>query len=263
MTLLPNATVSFGRCARVDDDGPGEAVGEVVDAGLEDALVLAGRVVLGVLAEVAHVAGRGDPLGHLDHLDVPQAVEFGLELVVPFPRHRDAVVSHGRTLLVSPSSGQSGDCQGAKPATCHHADRGRDCCKGRSSVPVPPRFPAARKRGRRSPSRTARDRRCVVRTGYYTSSGTARRIIRRKARSEHRPPLDGPALGPNPVRQVEFRHAVVARLLRRFELLSRRVAIPAPDRRPPRHRRSRSRTARRGRATAARRPRSSRWRSVP
>src|SRR5205823_2502808 len=86
----------LGQRAHVDDDGPGEPVGQVADAGLEHALVFAGGVVLGVLGEVAHVAGGGDPLGHLDHLDVPHAVQLGLEFVVPFPGHRDAVVCHGR-----------------------------------------------------------------------------------------------------------------------------------------------------------------------
>src|SRR5205085_3055495 len=78
------------------DERPAELVLQVVDARLEDALVLAGGVVLGVLAEVAHVARGGDALGHRDHLGVLQAVEIGPLLVEAFARHRDAVIGHCR-----------------------------------------------------------------------------------------------------------------------------------------------------------------------
>src|SRR5262249_4559414 len=50
----------------VDEVGPVELVLEVVDAGLQHPLVFARGVVLGVLAQVAQVAGGGDPARHLD-----------------------------------------------------------------------------------------------------------------------------------------------------------------------------------------------------
>src|SRR5438067_10377706 len=83
----------LGQLGHVDDDGPGQAVLLPVDAGLQVALVLAGGVVLGVLAEVALVAGLGDTSSDLDHVAV-QASQVALELVVLLLGHGHAFGRH-------------------------------------------------------------------------------------------------------------------------------------------------------------------------
>ncbi len=95
-TRVPKTTVSSGRLLRSTMKARASLSLEGVDAGLEHALVFAGGVVLGVLAEVAEVAGGGDALGHLDHLDVLHAVQVGLEFLVAFSGHRDAFAGHDR-----------------------------------------------------------------------------------------------------------------------------------------------------------------------
>src|SRR5262249_61668301 len=83
------------QAALIDDVGAGELVLQRVDARLQHALVLAGGVILGVLAEIPQVTGRRDPLGHLEHLAVGHAVEVGLELLIAFAGHGDSVGGHG------------------------------------------------------------------------------------------------------------------------------------------------------------------------
>src|SRR5262249_37754767 len=85
----------LGQAALIDDVGAGELVLQRVDARLQHALVLAGGVILGVLAEIPQVTGRRDPLGHLEHLAVGHAVEVGLELLVAFAGHGDSGGGHG------------------------------------------------------------------------------------------------------------------------------------------------------------------------
>ena len=104
----------LGELTAVDDVGAADAVLQLVDPRLEHALVLAGGVVLGVLAEVAHVAGVGHPLGHLNHLGVLLLVEFGPELVVAFAGHRDAVFGHCQ-IAPARSPGASRDAAPGKP----------------------------------------------------------------------------------------------------------------------------------------------------
>ena len=69
--------------ALVDDAGVRDGVLELGDPGLEMALGLLGRVVLGVLGEVALGAGLGDLLRDPGALDGPGVVELVLELLEP------------------------------------------------------------------------------------------------------------------------------------------------------------------------------------
>src|SRR5439155_25959567 len=64
------------------------------DASLLHPLILAGGVVLGVLAKVAHRPRRRNALGDLDHV-LFQSVDIALELLVLFLRHRHAFGRHG------------------------------------------------------------------------------------------------------------------------------------------------------------------------
>ena len=63
----------------VDDDGAPQAILERLDATLEERLLRAGRVVLGVLLEVAVLTRGLDSLDDLGPLDAGQLVELDLE----------------------------------------------------------------------------------------------------------------------------------------------------------------------------------------
>ena len=78
---------------RVDDLGEGELGLDVLDARLDERVLLAGRVVLGVLAQVAVLAGRRDLLDHLRALDALELLELFLQTLVPRRGHRDRI--HG------------------------------------------------------------------------------------------------------------------------------------------------------------------------
>ena len=69
--------------AALDDLGVLEDVLELADAALHVALLVLGRVVVAVLAEVAEQAGRLDLLGDLDAAARGEVVELGLQ---PFVR---------------------------------------------------------------------------------------------------------------------------------------------------------------------------------
>ena len=83
LTLDPNTTVSLGSWLGSMITALASLVRKQVDLGLEQPLVLAGGVVLGVLAQVPEVARRGHPLGHLDHLDVVQVLSSALSFSYP------------------------------------------------------------------------------------------------------------------------------------------------------------------------------------
>ena len=61
-TVAPKATRLARELARVDDLGQRELVLDVLDAALDERLLVARRVVLGVLAEVAVLARDRDRL---------------------------------------------------------------------------------------------------------------------------------------------------------------------------------------------------------
>ena len=65
--------------AALDDLGGLEQVLELADAALHVALLVLGGVVVAVLAEVAHQAGRLDLLGDLDPTPRGEVVELGLQ----------------------------------------------------------------------------------------------------------------------------------------------------------------------------------------
>ena len=82
----------------VDDAGAGEDGFRLGDLGFEHALGLLGRVILGVLAEVALVAGLGDLPGNGRPLHSLHVVQLVLELLEPF-RGVIGYVRHGGAVL--------------------------------------------------------------------------------------------------------------------------------------------------------------------
>ena len=79
----------------VDDLGRAQLLLDVEDAPLDHRLLVLGVVVLGVLRDVAELAGLLDPLGHLATLDRGQVLELLLELLEPVVGEDD-VLGHGR-----------------------------------------------------------------------------------------------------------------------------------------------------------------------
>ena len=120
-----------GQAAAVHDEGPAQGVLQGVDAGLQHALVFAGGVVLGVLAQVAQLAGGGDALGHLDHLDVLHPIQVGLLLLVAFPGHGDSFVGHGVHVLNTTVPA------GARKFGCRRFRRITQCNRGADAPRVP------------------------------------------------------------------------------------------------------------------------------
>ena len=80
VTIVPGADAAVG--AALDDLGRLEQVLELADAALHVALLVLGGVVVAVLAEVAHQAGRLDLLRDLDPPTGREVVELGLQPVV-------------------------------------------------------------------------------------------------------------------------------------------------------------------------------------
>src|SRR5215813_5058917 len=91
---------AVARCGRIDDLGGAHLALELGDAPLDERLLLARRVVLGVLGEVAVGPGLGDRLGDGVAIDALQAVELVAQALVPRARHRRALDRHGILILV-------------------------------------------------------------------------------------------------------------------------------------------------------------------
>src|SRR5258706_15695874 len=84
---------------RIDDLSGPQACLDRLDAALEEGLLLAGRVVLGVLLEVAVLLGGADPGDHLWPLDSSQLVELGSQPRRALDRQvLDALVGRRRRL---------------------------------------------------------------------------------------------------------------------------------------------------------------------
>src|SRR6185503_9229524 len=105
---------------RVDHLGGADLAVQLVDPALGEALLLAGRVVLGVLGEVAVGARLGDRLDDGGALDALEALELLLELVVARSGHRGPRHRHGGTLSRAPSCARRGppDPLTDQQATC-------------------------------------------------------------------------------------------------------------------------------------------------
>src|SRR5262252_9524441 len=88
------------RCGRIDDLGATHLALELGDAALDERLLLARRVVLRVLGEVAVRPGLGDRLGDGVAVDALQAVELLAQALEPWARHRRALDRHGILILV-------------------------------------------------------------------------------------------------------------------------------------------------------------------
>src|SRR5207253_10082475 len=72
---------------------------EIVDARLDEPLLLARRVILGVLAEIAVRACLRDRFDDRRAFDALEPIELRGELVEPGPRHRRALDRHGANTL--------------------------------------------------------------------------------------------------------------------------------------------------------------------
>ena len=75
----------------VDDLGSRQLVFELADAGLDVALLVLGRVVLGVFLQVAMCAGDLDFLGDFVAVRGLQALQLVVEPVVACLGHRDSL----------------------------------------------------------------------------------------------------------------------------------------------------------------------------
>ena len=80
---------------RVHNGGLGEDAADLGDARLHHALLVLGIVVLGVLGDVAELAGDLDALADLGTLLVLEVVQLLLELLLAFFSQHVVVVSHG------------------------------------------------------------------------------------------------------------------------------------------------------------------------
>lgn len=101
--LGPELDLGAGELARVNDLGAGEGRLVVADLGLDHALFFLGGMVLGVLAEVAVLAGDTDGLGDAGPLDILEALQFFAQACVAGGGHRD-LVRHGSLYLAQQPS---------------------------------------------------------------------------------------------------------------------------------------------------------------
>src|SRR5258707_7961825 len=72
------------------------------------ALVFAGSVVFGILAEVSVRAGFGDAPGEFEHLHPLHPLQISLEFLVPFARNRNTFVCHSLSSPVQWSASGAG-----------------------------------------------------------------------------------------------------------------------------------------------------------
>ena len=92
--MAPNATLVPDSLVGIDDLGARELVFEILDAGLDPPLALFGGVVLGVLAEIAVLAGHADLAADFRALDLLEVLELLPEPGVALGGHGDGAF-HG------------------------------------------------------------------------------------------------------------------------------------------------------------------------
>ena len=95
VTVAPNFTVLPRQLGRVDDLGPADLVLELGHLGLVEPLRLLGGMILGVLGQIAVLAGVRDLLDDARALLDLEAVQLGLELLEPLDGHRHFFHGHG------------------------------------------------------------------------------------------------------------------------------------------------------------------------
>src|SRR6266478_1976569 len=83
------------RGRRIDDLGASDLPLELGDPALDERLLLARRVILGVLGDVAVRPRFGDRLGDGVSVDALEAIELVAQTLVPRARHRRALDRHG------------------------------------------------------------------------------------------------------------------------------------------------------------------------
>ena len=69
-----------GAFVDVDHDGIAAPLAQALDLRLEMSLILLGDVVLGVLLEIAHLAGDLDPLSHLEPTAILEVLDLRFEV---------------------------------------------------------------------------------------------------------------------------------------------------------------------------------------
>jgi hypothetical protein len=97
---------AVGALVDLDDDGVAQAGAQALDPRLQVRLVLLGDVVVGVLLQVAELAGGLDPLRHLRARGSLEALELGAELLEALGRDRFAGRA-GRLLCHAHQGGRS------------------------------------------------------------------------------------------------------------------------------------------------------------
>src|SRR5206468_8879587 len=85
---------AIARGRRLDDLGRADLAFQIVDPRLHEALLLASRVILGILRQIAVGPRLRNGAGDGGTLDALQPVELFLEAIVPFASHRRARDGH-------------------------------------------------------------------------------------------------------------------------------------------------------------------------
>src|SRR3954451_8059143 len=160
-----------GRWSRLLHVGAHELVAEGEDLGLEERLGVLGVVVLGVLLEVAELAGGLDALGDFAAAFAFETLELALERLVAFDGHDYGV----RHRLVSVGlGGDSPDASGPMDTI----GTWRGCLRGQSftccAAPTEPSTPAGRTTSLGGCKRTMQARRAAIREADCPWSSHAR-----------------------------------------------------------------------------------------
>src|SRR5262249_14304397 len=112
---------AVARRRRIDDLGGADLALELGDAALDERLLLARRVVFGILGEVAVGPGLGDRLGDGVPVDALEAIELVAQALVPRARHRRALDRHEtnpRRRRASASARAGASCAPAPASAC-------------------------------------------------------------------------------------------------------------------------------------------------
>src|SRR5262249_2564846 len=88
----------------IHDISPAQLIFERFNARLQHSLILAGRVIFGILAEISQGPRGRHPLSDFNHFRTLHAVEISLEFFVSFSRHGNPLDGHSCTLLEKSNS---------------------------------------------------------------------------------------------------------------------------------------------------------------